>query len=199
VHCPTVTDNEQSAVLFLTAAILNFIRLTTEMAITATYGLSEVQKFAPLYVPYIVRPVLDCIPMFVLLILLFVLGIRKRKGLWSSQAPQQLTPGAPVMYAVPGGQPQQPMIWQGQPPQGQQQAYYPYPQQGYPQQQPPSGYPHAGYPQAGYPPQQPVQGYPQQPMQGYPQQAPGAVPPVQQPQQVTQEPKAPAVATAPAS
>ncbi|KAK4452644.1 hypothetical protein QBC34DRAFT_293220 [Podospora aff. communis PSN243] len=176
-----------SAVLFLVATILNFIRLTTEMALTATYGLSEVQRIAPLYVPYIVRPVLDCIPMFVLLILLFVLGMRKQKGLWSNQAPQQPAPGAPVMYAVPGGQPQ-PMIWQGQP-QGQQQAYYPPPQQGYPQQQPPSGYPHNGYPQAGYP-QQPVQGYPQQPVQGYPQQAPGAVPP-------GQEPKAPAVATAP--
>ncbi|KAK0616483.1 hypothetical protein B0T14DRAFT_247612 [Immersiella caudata] len=250
----SVPNLRNSAGLFLAAAILNLVRMTTEMALTATYGLPESRVIAPVHVPFVVRPILDCIPMFVLLVLLFVIGIRKKKGLWSGQVAQQQqqpAPGGPVIYVAPSGQPgQPPMVWQGQPVQGQQQPYYPYPQQGYagyPQQQqqqqqqpqqPPSGYPHSGYPHAGYPqqpvqgyPQQPVQGYPQQPaqgypqqpaqgypqqpaqgypqqpaqsyaqqpVQGYPQQAPEAVPPGQQLQQVTQEPKASAVATAPVS
>ncbi|KAK0644056.1 hypothetical protein B0T16DRAFT_460140 [Cercophora newfieldiana] len=182
-----------SAGLLLAATILNFVRTTTEMALTATYGLGD-RIITPLYVPHIVGPILSCIPMFVLLVLLFTIAIRKQKGPWSN--PPQQTQWAPgtVPYVVPNGTaPQQPpMIWQGQPPQGQQ-PYYPYPQPGvagYPQQPPPpSGYPHAGYPHAGYP-QQPVQGYPQPQV---------VAPATGQQVPVTQEPKAPGVATVPVS
>ena len=138
------------------------------MAITVTYSLAPKLTSTPVYVPYVVRPILDCIPMFVLLILLFTIGIRKQKGLWSTPQHQQQWPAGGVAYGPGGpGSGQPPMIWQGQP-------CYPYsPQQyaGYAlqQQPPPAGYPHAGYPHSGY---------------------------LQQPQQMTQEPKT-VVASAP--
>jgi len=186
-----------SAGLLLAATILNFIRTITDMAVAATYSLGPPMGLTPIYVPYVVVPVLTTIPMFVLLVLLFTIGIRKQKGLWWNQKPQpQMAPGT-VPYVIPNGT-APPMVWQGQPVQGQQQPYYPYPPQGvagYPQQVPPAGYPHAGYPHAGYPQQTP-QGYPQQqPVQSYPQ--PQAVTPRQQPA-MAQEPNAPAVAAAPA-
>lgn len=176
-----------STILLLTASLLNFIRMTAEMAITCTYYLRPDWRFRiiPLYVPYIVRPVLDCTPMFVLLILLFVIGIRKQRGLWSTQQPQpqQWAPGMqPYVVPVQPGQ-QQPMIWQGQPP--LQGYYYPQQQMG----QVGGGYPHAGYPVQQQPPQT-GQVYPHQ---GYVQQ-PEVAPQTQQPPQV-QEQKAPGVAT----
>jgi len=105
--------------------------MTAEMAITATYYLPLNPPEMERYVTTVVRPVLDVIPMFVILVLLFVIGIRKQKGLWSTPVPQQ------QQYPVgEGGLPPQqqlPMVWQGQQhvqPQGQfqTQPYYAYPQ-----------------------------------------------------------------------
>ena len=147
--------------------------MTTQMAISATYTLATIHRVSPIYVDLVVRPLLDALPMFVLLILLFIIGNRKQRGLWSTAQPQWGVAGitAAASYAPGGAAPQQPpIIWQGQP-------YYQYPQQqpmaGYPQQPPPAGYAYPGYPQSGNPPQQPAQAYTPQQQGAPPQQQPG--------------------------
>lgn len=93
----------------------------------------------------IIDPLLSVWPLFVLLVLLFVLGIRRRKGLWTTQQNWMngAAPGQPPyppggLYAPPLPQ----MGYQGQYP-GQPMQYPPqYPPQY--QQQPPMG---GAYPQ----------------------------------------------------
>ncbi|KAK3343478.1 hypothetical protein B0T25DRAFT_300208 [Lasiosphaeria hispida] len=74
----------QSAILFLVATLLDFFRLTVGMVTSALYELRERSITRPLSLTYITQPTLNTVPWFVLLVLLFVIGIRKNKGLWSS-------------------------------------------------------------------------------------------------------------------
>ena len=106
----------------------------------------------PLYLA-IVQPILDTWPVFILLVLLFTMGVRKKDGLWSTQQQQQPWNGTGVqVVAVPagfnGGVAPQP-AWQVQPQQEVQQHGQQYPQQ-YTQQYPPQYYQqypqqHTGY------------------------------------------------------
>ncbi|KAK5654700.1 hypothetical protein OQA88_7024 [Cercophora sp. LCS_1] len=132
-----------SSALLLTATILDFIRLTVEMALNATYVLPDFAPRAPDYVDYIVSPLFDSVLMFVILVLLFTVSIRKQKGVWS-------TPQGWLPSGVPGFMPQGP----GQAQAGNgyvpgQQPYYYYPPQPQPGvgQQPMGQYPYPQYPQ----------------------------------------------------
>ena len=97
----------------------------------------------------IVEPIMDTWPVFILLVLLFTMGLRKRDGLWSTQQQQSWT-GVQVAAAPTGfngGIALQP-VWQVQP-QVVQQPGQEYPQQ-YAQQYPPQYYQqypqqHTGY------------------------------------------------------
>ncbi|KAL1835807.1 hypothetical protein VTJ49DRAFT_6038 [Mycothermus thermophilus] len=135
------------ASLFLVATILNALRLTILTAIDIHYYLTDVEGAVyygvdvPLAVTFIVQPFFNHVFLFVLLVLLFVLAVRKRNGLWSQPQPEWNYPSVvyvPQQYAVgvvpvqavpvqqvqPGTQPYPP---QQQPP-----------QQAYPQQQQPN-------------------------------------------------------------
>jgi hypothetical protein len=146
----TLTYHSQPAVLFLVATILDFIRLIITMAISITRNLtpSRYTYSTPPAVYNIVEPFFDYVFMFVILVLLFSLAVRKRNGLWSQ--PQQGWNYPTVMYVpaqvapmpAPGQQPMAaPMQQQQQQPtQGlpaylqvaqQQQAQQTAPQQGY--------------------------------------------------------------------
>ncbi|SPQ26763.1 85cdf562-f45b-45db-9785-5f16b4bb7273 [Thermothielavioides terrestris] len=82
-----------AAILLLVANILNFIRLLFTMAIDAAAFLSDPTRavidgdMVPAAVGIIVEPLFDVVPMFVLLVLLFALTIRKAGGLWSRPQP----------------------------------------------------------------------------------------------------------------
>lgn len=151
--------------------------MTTGLAFAATYHLSDYPPAMEPYVNTIVLPVLDFIPMFVILVMAFTIGVRKAKGLWSGGIPPPSSVAAP--YGI--------TIWQGPPPHPGQSYYGPPPPQGG------APAPVYGYPvqpaYGGYPQQQPgqVQG---QPPQGYYAQPPqqGVPPPQTQPgQQPPQE------------
>lgn len=142
------------------------------MAINATFVLPDFAPRIPEYVEYIVSPLFDSVFMFVILVLLFVVGIRKQKGVWSTQGWQN---GGQIGMGYSHGQ--QPMY------------YYP-PQQGMGMGMAPPGQSMGGYPGYGYPqPPQPVQqqGIPVQQAQ-YPVQQQGI--PVQQVQHPVQDIKA---------
>jgi hypothetical protein len=119
------------------------------MAIYIHLNLIEVDIFSPRVVPlevdWVVRPFFDCIFMMVVLILLFALATRKRRGLWSQPPPASGYPA--VVYVGPDGQPMQGVPVAVQPqqyqqyPQQQQQQYQQYPQQQVPMQQQPGGMP----------------------------------------------------------
>jgi hypothetical protein len=128
----------QSAVISLIIAILNLIRYTWVLAYVATWLLPADAPVEPLSV-LIIDPILGYWPMSVLLILLFAIGVRKQKGLWSTQqvavAPVSAIPSAAQgswqqgMYVHPQGYmvpPQGHMV----PPQGHMiyQQYQPYQQ-----------------------------------------------------------------------
>ena len=143
--------------MLLSAAIINFVRFIWKTAYDAAFTIrlySNVGRSGPLLtVPMYVRvidPILNIWPFAVIMILLFVVGIRKMNGLWSNpQAHGQ----------VPTQQYWQP-VYQGQPkPDSQGFA----PQYGYYQHnQPQSGHQHVPgvAPQGAYYPAQPVQNQP---------------------------------------
>ncbi|KAK4238354.1 hypothetical protein C8A03DRAFT_15175 [Achaetomium macrosporum] len=177
-----------SAVLLLVATILDFIRLIISMAINAAVYLGNPARYV-VYgtdvdpaVIFVVEPFFNFVFMFVILVLLFCLGIRKSRGLWSS--PQSgwnlpmpvafLPPGQGVPMAAPQQMPmpmpmpmQQPTMQGAQGTQGlpaylqyhqQQQQQQPQPQP----QQVPQGYYYYPQPQQQLPPQQPAPVYQQQ-------------------------------------
>ncbi|GAB1316097.1 hypothetical protein MFIFM68171_06307 [Madurella fahalii] len=202
-----------TAVLLLVATILNFIRLLVVMAIYADSWLQSPAittirpDMAPREAKYIVDSFFDYVFMFVLLVLLFVLGIRRRNGLWSQPQPgwsfnaafnsstlptgytagpapvpvptHPPAAGVPVMGTV-NGLPAYLAVAQQQQQQQQQQQPQQF-QQMY--QQPPQGYYY-------YPPQQPPVQYQQQPGQQMAMAEPKAVSSVdvQQQQQQQQQP-----------
>ncbi|KAL2259524.1 hypothetical protein VTK26DRAFT_6781 [Humicola hyalothermophila] len=95
-----------SSVLLLVSSILLFIRLTVTMAMYARYNLSETTTTSwtavelQRIVSLIIEPFFNYTCMFVILVLLFTLGIRKAKGLWS--VPQPGWPLGSVVYYAPG-------------------------------------------------------------------------------------------------
>ncbi|KAL1878031.1 hypothetical protein VTK73DRAFT_8255 [Phialemonium thermophilum] len=155
---------QSSSIIFLVTTILNLIRYTYMLAYDARYLLGSETRVVPRGI-VIVQAVLDQMILFVLLVLLFVIGIRKRNGLWSTEQPW--TKG-PIVYApvpqqtqagwvqsAPYGAPQQ---VQGQPLQYQQypQQYQPYAPQAavYAMPtQPQPGFPQQGFPQQAWAPQ----------------------------------------------
>lgn len=112
----------KSAILLLVATILNFVRHTWLLVYAVRWSLND-NAGAITYAVYVVEPLCNIWPMFVLLVLLFVLSIRKREGLWSTQQPWG--DNQPVMYPYM----QQQQMYQPYPPQQQQQIYQPYPPQ----------------------------------------------------------------------
>ncbi|KAJ9142447.1 hypothetical protein NKR23_g7242 [Pleurostoma richardsiae] len=161
VHANRVLSS--SAVLFLVVTILNFIRYLWSVIYDAAWLLP--QKSTPDAVS-VVDPILNIWVFFVLLVLLFVLGCRKEKGLWTT--PQPWMGGATVPPAL-SGQPLAPGVaqqhggWVQYAP-GQQIVYVqPAPVYAAPGQQPVVEQGWQGQQQGGYYyPQQ----MPQMPMQG---------------------------------
>ncbi|KAK4248054.1 hypothetical protein C7999DRAFT_40687 [Corynascus novoguineensis] len=139
-----------AAVLLLVCIILEFIRYIVRMAIfvspSTDYGETG-------YITsYIVAPFFDFVFTSVILVMLYALGIRKHKGLWSQPKPEWSYPAVmfyPTAYP-PGQQLPQPQFMQPQQQPMQQQptqnlpAYLQYAQQQAAQQQqqqpPPQGY-----------------------------------------------------------
>jgi hypothetical protein len=99
----------QSAVLFLVAVILQFIRSLWSVIYDAAWILQYNE--IPEAVPNVVDPILNEWALFVVLVLVFVVGRRQLGGLWSTPQPwnQGLAPGA-VLPQQQGGQ------WQKQQP-----------------------------------------------------------------------------------
>lgn len=155
--------------------------MTTELALAATYTLAAIPPVPEHYVYTIVLPILNFIPMFVILVMLFTMAIRKTKGLWSTgiHSVPPLPPTAGAFPAVaPYGVAPAP-IWQGPPPQGHPQSYYgaPPPQMVMAMAPGQAGAPAPAY---GYPLQPGYGGYPapqqQQGQEGQQQQQGQAVP-----------------------
>ncbi|KAB5566290.1 hypothetical protein GE09DRAFT_732016 [Coniochaeta sp. 2T2.1] len=132
-----------SAVILLVATILLFVRYTWQLVYVATWILPENSSGTPLAINA-VDPILTAWIMFVILVLLFVIGIRKQKGLWTTEQrwmnmpPPHVTPGQGGGWSQGAGvYPPQP-VYQQYPP--QQYAYavpqqQPEQQQGWVQQQ----------------------------------------------------------------
>jgi ABC-type multidrug transport system fused ATPase/permease subunit len=182
------TKNHQllrsGSIIFLVATILDLIRHLINMAIFA-------EGYVDLAVTFIVEPFFNFTLMFVVLVMLFALAIRKATGLWSKPQPDWAYPTVTFVHTMPyppgqvpvgmvPGQPQympqqQPMqgvpayLQVAQQQQGQQQGYYYYPQ---PTQQQP----------------QQMQQQPQQMQQQQQQQQPQQPQPVYQ-QQTQEQPK----------
>jgi len=123
------------AILVLVCAALNFVRQIITMAINIHANLINIAAAITtgsdesLAVGWIVSPFFDFVPMFVILVILFSLAIRKHKGLWSQEQPDWVYPAVMYVPAVyPPGQMQGGMV-----PVQQQ----PYMQQQQPQQQQP--------------------------------------------------------------
>ncbi len=153
-HDADMCPPKQSAILFLVATILDFVRCVWDVAYDATWVLPDQDAVTPLWLA-IVEPILDTWPVFVLLVLLFTMGVRKKDGLWSTQQQQQQqqswngtgVQGVAAPAGFNGGFAPQP-VWQVQP-QVVQQHGQQYPQQ-YAQQYPPQYYQqypqqHTGY------------------------------------------------------
>lgn len=145
---------KQSAVIFLVAAILQFIRYVWSIAYEATWVLPN-NVSMPLAINA-VDPIMSVWTNFVILVLLFVIGIRKQKGLWTTQQPwmnQQVMAPPPQQggwgqggmypqqqavyqyppqqaYGIPHGWTQQPHQGEYQHPQGGSPPYVPSPNQG---------------------------------------------------------------------
>ena len=104
----------QTAGLFLAATILDFIRLTVVMAINVhIYVANHID--VPQVVISVVEPFFNHVFMFVVLVLLFSLAIRKRQGLWSQPQSGWNYPSVAYMPTAQG-QPvhmQMPMPYQG--------------------------------------------------------------------------------------
>ncbi|KAK3381732.1 hypothetical protein B0H63DRAFT_213226 [Podospora didyma] len=193
-----------SALLFLSAVVLDVVRLLCNMAIFSNLYLGDTEDTINnisqdtrtfFGVGLIASPLLDNLPMFLVFGFLFVLSIRKLGGVWSTEQPQwgiaAVTPPEvqPAPYMVqqtqPGWQqqvPTQPYPYQYPPQQQQQQVpqqYY------YAQQQAPA-------PAYQQPPSQPAQ----QPYSD-PKYAPAPIPTPTQPELQTPPaaPKSPASAT----
>jgi hypothetical protein len=154
----------QNAILFLVIGILYLLRNTWELAYDATWGLKNNPFLTvPLYIQ-VLDPILDIWTTFVILVLVFVIGCRKRDGLWTThqpwmanygggapqvQQPQQVWPApmnsvlqqgyAEYNHQAPPVQPQMQPGWQ-------QPVYY-YPQAN----QAPPGVQSEGMPQPGSP------------------------------------------------
>ena len=120
-----------------------FIRLTWDLAAVATWTLPDRSDGTPVAFNA-VDPILNSWVMFVILVLLFAIGVRKKKGLWSTHQPwMDNMSQMPPVQAVPGpggwvqggGYPQLQPAYQQYPP---QQYVYAVPQQhqGWVQQQP---------------------------------------------------------------
>jgi hypothetical protein len=167
----------QIARLFLVATILDFIRLTVLMAIYIHVYLAN-RVVEPVIIN-VVEPFFDHVFMFVLLVLLFTLAVRKSKGLWSQPHGQSGWNYPTVAYMptaqVAGGGVPVPMPYHGAAVQHHQPtpglpAYLQHQQQQ--QQQQPQGQ-HQPQPQQG---QQmaPTQGYYYYPQQTHQQPMPAA-------------------------
>lgn len=90
------------------ATILDFIRLTVVMAINVhVYVASHID--VPQVVLSVVEPLFDYVLMFVLLVILFSLAIRKRKGLWSQPQMGWNYPSVAYMPTAQGAPMQVPM------------------------------------------------------------------------------------------
>lgn len=129
---PVANSHQQSGVLLLLTTILNFIRYTWNLAYAATWVLPEDPDYVPRAVT-IVQPMLDVWPLFILLVLLFVISIRKQKGLWSIHQPWMISQPtfAPAMQPQGAFVPAQGGMYAAPPPgyQGQPMQYQQYPQQ----------------------------------------------------------------------
>jgi hypothetical protein len=108
----------------LVTTILNVIRCTWNVAYDATWINPDKPRALPLALA-IVQPILSTWPFFVLLVLLFAMGVRKKDGLWSTGQPWAGN-GVHVAYApagpggaAPGAQQLQPQAY-AQPQQMQQ-------------------------------------------------------------------------------
>ncbi|KAL1984537.1 hypothetical protein VTN96DRAFT_9037 [Rasamsonia emersonii] len=84
VKCSANIILRNSAVLFLVTGILFLLRNTWDLAYDATWLLPK--RITPEYT-IVVDGVLDAWVTFVLLVLVFVIGCRKQRGLWSTQQP----------------------------------------------------------------------------------------------------------------
>ncbi|KAK4126973.1 hypothetical protein N657DRAFT_640856 [Parathielavia appendiculata] len=179
------------AVLFLVATILDFIRLIVVMAISIHQNLTPSITFGSdqEILGYIVQPLFDFVFMFVLLVLLFTLAVRKRTGLWSQPQQEWHYPTVVYVPAIPG----QPMPAGAMPAQQQQQQPIPAQLQPMHMQQPNQGLP--AYLQVAQQKQMMQQQQPQQQVYAYypqPMQQPAPVyqqPDVQQQQQQAQQPQ----------
>lgn len=129
----------QCAVLYLVVSILYLLRNTWELAYDAKWMLPKNSNvFVPDYV-YILDPILDMWVTFILLVIIFAMGCKKRDGFWTVQQPYEASYGGPVpQQAWPA--PMYPVAAQG---------YAPYPLQTVPAQwQQKPGYQQPGF----YPP-----------------------------------------------
>ncbi|KAL2149272.1 hypothetical protein VTH82DRAFT_8620 [Thermothelomyces myriococcoides] len=182
------------AILLLVCIVLDFLRNLINMAIYIDYTLIpwEVPRTRDFAIWFIVKPFFDNSLMFVILIMLFSLAIRKRNGFWSQPRPEWDYPGpqvmivpAPYVMSVPvmPPQPYQQQLFppgHGIPtiPQPVQQGQYPAPQGYYYQSQPPQ--------ELQQPPQQQQQ---QQQQQQELQQEPKQIEPLVQQQEQQQQEK----------
>jgi hypothetical protein len=111
----TDVRNAQSAVLFLVAAVLQFIRSLWSVIYDAAWIQQQVP--IPQAVSFVVDPVLNEWSLFVAFVLIFVIGRRKLGGLWTTAQPWNQGGAAfaaapPVEYHGQWQQHQQPMGWQ---------------------------------------------------------------------------------------
>jgi len=146
-----MTQLRNGAVIYLVIGILFVLRNTWELVYDVVWVLPK-NSFGPPISTEVIDPILDAWPTFVILVLIFVLGCRKRDGLWTTEpptgifagaaqsqqqvqqawpAPQYAAPPEGVVQYYPQGAPQQQQMqpgWQQQ----QQQHYYQKPDQGQP-------------------------------------------------------------------
>jgi hypothetical protein len=105
-----LTCVKQPAVLLLVATVLDFVRLTALMGVEIQAYLVRPLRYTPSYLFGIIYPFFDSVFMFIALVLLFALAIRKHRGLWSKPQPEWSYPApgivyVPAMMAVPVGAP----------------------------------------------------------------------------------------------
>ncbi|KAK3897779.1 hypothetical protein C8A05DRAFT_19520 [Staphylotrichum tortipilum] len=181
----------ESAVLLLVATVLDFVRLTVKMSLLIHYNLVDPIGYTPSYVFDIIYTMFDTVFMFIALVILFALAIRKYLGLWSKPQPGWSYPGPGIVYvpammavpvAGPGGvvmQPQQQPQQQPLQPAQNLPAYLQVAQQKQQQemqQQQQQQQQQYGQPQYGQPMAAP-QGYYYPPQQQQPAAAPAVAPP----------------------
>lgn len=105
VHSARGTPIKNTAVLYLVATILWFIRYLWHLIYNAVWLLPTSSDGAPIWFN-VADPLLNVWTFFVLLVLLYVVCVRRQQGLWSTPQPwmQVVAPIGPVAYSYgPGG------------------------------------------------------------------------------------------------